>query len=293
MTCCVFSQRVETVTASYCYEVSDNTSPIEAKNKTIELAKRDAIDKTFGNIVTEQSRNFIRTKNGESQNDFFSLAECDLNGEWIETIEGPIWETTIHKENTTIYSVKLIGKVRELTAAKIDFKHKVLFNGTDPEKNEIRQNCFKDGDNMYLSFRAPVDGYLAVYNVDFNDNNNGNYTTQRILPYHGQPGGIYKIKADTTYIFFSEEHEMAEIKPYVNKLIMRARTDNDYNYLYIIFSPNPFVKANDKQTEENMPEVLKSRDFDKWLSNNQKHDKQMCVKKELVQIIKDKDKWDE
>lgn len=284
LTCCVFSQRVETVTASYCYEVSDNTSPIEAKYETIRRAQIEAIGKTFGNIVTDESKSYIREKNGESRTDFFSLGECDIKGEWIETIGDTIWETPIHKDNSTIYCVKLEGKIRELTAARIDYEYKVLINGTDPEKNEIRKNAFKDGDNMYLYFKAPIDGYLAVYNVDYDDN----MTTQRILPYQEQPGGIYKIKADSLYFFFSEEHESAETKTYVNKLKMRSRTNHDYNQFYIIFSPNSFVKANDSHLEENMPAVLDYGDFQKWLAKNRKHDRRMCVDKLFVDIIKEK-----
>lgn len=279
----VFAQRIETVDAHAIYTAPPTMPPKEARFQTILSAQVDAVARTFGTTVSEENLSFVREKDMASSSDFFSLHEGDVRGVWLETIGDTVWsEPKYRNDGSVVYEVKLRGKIMELKSAPIAIQTKLLFNGTDPIRNEIRDYTFHDGDDMYLYFRTPVDGYLAVYIVDYDDN----MTTQRILPYQGEPDGIHKVSADKEYILFSEAKADYNIKSLVRRCVMRGRTNHDYNQFYVIFSPNSFVKATDQVIDENLPSVLTFKDFQKWLSKNRRKDLQMCVEKIFVDIVK-------
>ena len=63
------------------------------------------------------------------------------------------------------------------------------------------------------------------------------------------------------------------------------------NKIYVIFSPNMFIKANDNNSGVNeygmdLPRQLDFQSFNKWLSKNRKHDKDMVVVLENITIRK-------
>lgn len=277
------AQKVEKVEAHATYHAPSTMAPKEARYQAVVAAQVDAIAKTFGTIISEENMSFMREKNTESTSDFFNLQEGDVRGLWLETIGDTIWSNPLYKDDgSVIYEVSLKGKIMELKNAAIDMMVKLLFNGINPDRNEIRNNSFNDGDDMYLYFRTPIDGYLAVYIVDFDDN----FTTQRLLPYPNQPGAIYKVTADTDYVFFSENKAEPDVKQYVRGCRMHGRSDHDWNQFYVIFSPNPFVKALDKSIDNDLPNVLTYDEFQRWLSRNIRKDLEMCAEKILVEIVK-------
>ena len=61
------------------------------------------------------------------------------------------------------------------------------------------------------------------------------------------------------------------------------------NYIYIIYSPNSFVKANDNQTVSDgqleLPRELSLKDFRKWLAKNRMRDKDMQVDIRSITIV--------
>lgn len=279
----VMAQRVETVTATATYHAPATMTPKEARYQTILSAQVDAIARIFGTMVSEENMSFMREKDAVGSSDFFSLHEGDVRGIWLESIGDTVWSTPVYKnDGSVIYEVTMKGKIMELKNAPIDISVKLLFNGTDPNRDEIRNFSFNDGDDMYLYFKTPVDGYLAVYIVDYDDN----MTTQRLLPYPDQPGGIYKVTADTEYVLFSDSKAEPSVKHLVRGCRMRGRTDHDFNQFYVIFSPNPFVKALDKTIGEDLPHVIPFSEFQRWLSKNRRKDMQMCVEKIFVDIVK-------
>lgn len=282
----VLAQRIETVDAHAVFTAPPTMPPKEARFQTILSAQVDAVARTFGTTVSDENLSFVREKDRTSSSDFFSLHEGDVRGVWLETVGDTIWSEPKHRnDGSVVYEVNLKGKIMELKSAPIAIQTKLLFNGTDPIRNEIRDYTFHDGDDMYMYFKTPVDGYLAVYIVDYDDN----MTTQRILPYQGEPEGIHRVSADKEYILFSEEKAEYNVKSLVRRCVMRGRTNHDYNQFYVIFSPNPFVKATDQTIDENLPSILSFKDFQKWLSKNRRKDLQMCVEKIFVDIIKNQD----
>lgn len=282
----LWAQNIKEVDAHAVFTAPATMAPKEARFQTILSAQVDAVARTFGTIVSSENMSFVREKDMASSSDFFSLNEGDVRGIWLETIGDTIWSSPKHlADGSIIYEVNMRGKIMEMNSAPIAIKTKLLFNGTDPDKNEIRDFTFYDGDQMYLYFKSPIDGYLAVYLVDHDDN----MTTQRILPYNNEPGGIHRVKADTDYVLFSAEKAEPREKQLVRGCTMRSNTNHDFNQFFIIFSPNPFIKAIDQGFDENMPSRLSYKDFQKWLSKNRRGDLQMCVEKIFVDIIKKQD----
>lgn len=57
------------------------------------------------------------------------------------------------------------------------------------------------------------------------------------------------------------------------------------NYIYIISSPNPFIKAIDNAVA-GLPRELKYEDFQKWLTKNRTADKDMQVEIKNISVKK-------
>lgn len=280
------AQRTVTVEATATYEAPLTMSPIEAEYETVRRAQTDAIAREFGTIVTSESRNYMRENAATSYDDFFAYGEVDVRGVWLETLGDTIWVPTKRVGNQIVYGVKLRGKIRELEMTPPDVRYTFMYNGTDPVRNRLRQNSFCEGDQLFFNFRSPVDGYLALYLVDHNNR----MTTQRLLPYPDQKEGAYYVKADSTYLFFSPKDAEPQVKDCVMELMLGCSSEHDYNQFYIIFSPNRFVRANDADAghigSQQLPPSTDYRSFQKWLSRNRRHDKDMFVEKLLVDIVK-------
>ena len=173
-------------------------------------------------------------------------------------------------------SEEVKGKIRELIANEVEFQVKVLRNGTE---DRFESEMFNNGDDLYLSFTSPVAGYLAIYLVDV-----GNDATC-ILPYQRQQDGIYAVKANQRYVFFSEKDATPVEKPLVDSYNLTALYPVEQNQIYVVFSTQSFVKAADNGFEGQLRQ-LKGDDFQKWLAKCRKRDMNMTVKMIPITIQK-------
>jgi hypothetical protein len=106
-----------------------------------------------------------------------------------------------------------------------------------------------------------------------------------LLPYRAQQDGIYSVKANQRYVFFNLEEATPVEKPIVDLYRMTTQFRVEQNQIYVIFSPQPFVKAADALGNGELRE-LKGADFQKWLAKCRRHDKDMCLKKILISVKK-------
>jgi len=270
------AQKVQKVTATYTYYAPENVTLEEAKRTALDRAKISAIADAFGTLVTQNNSTMVTNQNGVSDSRFFSLGSSEVKGEWIETTKDPVYDIR-YEDDMLVVSVEVSGRIREIISAGIDFTAKILRNGTE-EKFESYE--FRSGDDMYLYFKSPVDGYLAVYLLD--------ETTQEVyclLPYKASGDGAYRIEHDRTYILFSAMNEQ-ENSSIVDEYTMTCSREVEFNVIYVIFSPNPFSKANANNTcDEVQPRRLSYEDFKKWLVKNQKKDNQISFKNKQIKII--------
>ena len=270
-----FSQREMTVKEEYIYYAPRNISPEEAERIAIERAKINAIANAFGTIVSQNNSTFIASGNGKSQVEFFSLGGSEVKGEWIETIGIPRCIPSFEKGMLVVKAI-VEGRIREIISAPLDFKAKVLCNGTE---DKFERDEFKDGDDLYLSFQSPVDGYLAVYLLD---NNRRAYC---LLPYRNNTEGRVCVKCNIAYVFFSSKHVPAVEASLVDEYTLTCdRSNGELNQIFIIFSPNLFTKALDNDTDSLLPRELDYEDFQKWLVNCRKRDKEMRVETKYITI---------
>lgn len=273
--CVVKAQKTLTVDANYTYHAPEDVSLSAAKQTALERAKIQAIADAFGTIVSESNSVRMTNRNGQSTVDFMSIGGSDVKGEWIETIGEPKYQIDYNGEMLTV-SVNCKGRIREIVANEIDFQAKVLRNGTD---DRFESDTFFSGDNLYLSFTSPVAGYLAVYLVDV-----GNMACC-LLPYQAQQDGIYTVKANQRYVFFNIDEALPVEKPIVDQYRMSSLYAVEQNQIYVIFSPQPFVKAADRTGDGELRE-LKGDEFQKWLAKCRKRDTSMSVKMIPIAIRK-------
>ena len=273
---CCFSQKTKTVSGEYTYYVPENIDLEKAKQIALERVKVQLIADEFGTVVSQNNATTVKNSNGKSDIAFVSVGGSEVRGEWIETIGEPEFKPSFDN-GQMIIKVHIKGKIREIVSADINFKTLVLRNGTE---DKYEDDTFKSGDDLFLSFTSPISGYVAVYLVD----NDG--TAFCLLPYQNQEQGNVKINANERYVFFSEKLSPQNLKAYVDEYTMTCSHSQELNQVYVVFSPNTFVKATDGKREEALPRELSNEDFQKWLARNRTKDKDMTYKKIAISIRK-------
>lgn len=274
--CClntVYGGKTQRIKAEYTYHAPENVSVEQARQTAYKRAVIQGLADTFGQIFTQ--RNIIHTENkdGESSTDGFFLSESDVRGKWLRDISAPVYSKPIFENNQMIITAKVEFEGQEISGPDVDFEAKILNKGTD---DSYESNSFKNGDDLYLSFRTPRDGYLAVYLVEGKQ-------AYCLLPYRNQTDGICQVKANKRYVFFSQaEGNGADVDEYV----MYTEREKENNTIYVIFSPNEFSKALDTESNrkidmegiDGLPRELPFEKLEKWLSKNQGRDNKMSVK---------------
>lgn len=283
----LFAQKEKKVKLDYTYYASPSEGIAHAKERAFEEAKIEAIGNEFGTIVSSATSSMIGQKkasdgSAKAIDDFFMLSSTDVRGEWIETTKLPEYDVSV-TNNSLVVHVTAEGRIREIVSARVDFHGRVLRNGT---QDKFEASEFLSGDDMFVSFVSPVDGYLSVYLLD----------SQRdaycLLPYQAETDGAYRITANNRYVLFSQKEEKSpQIKPIVDEMVITADDDIEHNQLYIIFSPNKYSKAADNESALNsdglqLPRQLSYHQFLRWLEKCRKRDKDMCVEKNFLTIRK-------
>ena len=268
-----FAQRTEKVYAEYIYHAPENISLEEAKRIALERAKIQAIADEFGTIVSQSNTTLVSNRNGESSSDFFSLGGSEVKGEWIETIGQPEYEIN-YEQGMLVVKAMVSGRIREIVSAQIDLKAEVLCNGTDLK---FARTDFKSGDDLYLYFQSPVNGYLAVYLLD-----EVSQMVYCLLPYKSSSEAVTLIEKDKPYIFFSAKHA-GDKGHLVDEYTMTCTNPVERNTIYVVFSPNEFAKATSNNVDELLPQELSFEKFQKWLLKGRNRDKDMTmVNKNLI-----------
>lgn len=262
-----YAQKVQKVTATYTYHAPENVTLEQAKATALDRAKLQVIADAFGTIVSQTNSTRVENHGGASVVDFLSIGGSDVRGEWLETIGEPQYEIS-YEQGMLVVKVSVKGRIREIVSAAIDIKARVLRNGVE---DRFESEEFRSGDDLYLSFVSPVDGYLAVYLVD---------AEQRafcLLPYRSQRDGIYKVTANRRYLFFNIKEAEPEERKFVDEYRMSCGESPEQNQIYIVFSPQPFAKAADNATAELLPRELEYKEFQKWLARCRTKDNNMQV----------------
>lgn len=268
------AQRTVTVHGTYTYIVGDNDDITlrDAKNKCIELAKAEAIKAEFGEMITSDVIDTNLETNGEASSSFFwENTVAMAKGDWLGNTKSPQLDVA-YENGKLVFKAEVWGKAREIIQAKTDLKWDVL---KDVPGERVVTTSFNSGERIFVRFRSPSDGYVAVYLIVGDDE------TSCLLPYRKDPTGMFKIKRDKEYVFFDKEED-----PKASFYKLSTQHETEANQLVVIYSPNPFAKCTDITGDARHPNSLSTHDFQKWLLKCQRADRDMVVGKKWVKIRK-------
>ena len=269
-----FAQRVQTATGTYTFYAPMTITPAQAELAAIDRTKIDIIEKAFGTVVGVSNYTTVVNQGDNSQVSFLSLGESEVQGEWLETIGKP---TIRHDfaDNMQVITVTLTGRIREIKTAKTDIDAKILRNGIT-DKYESAQ--FKDGDDFYVSFETPVNGYVAIYLYDLSGVN-------RLLPMKHSGHPAYFVSAGTKYVFFADgisqlsDLEKKNLSTIHSDYGLTCNGESEVNRIYVVFSPNQFTTPRDELPDvASAPATLSFEDFQHWLRRSRKRDKDMSIR---------------
>lgn len=272
---CSYAQKTVKVTSEYTYVAPDNITLEQAKLTAVDRAKIQAIADEFGTLVTQSNTTYVSNTNGDSSIDFLSLGGSDVKGEWIETIGEPEI-TPSYEQGMLVIKVKISGRIREIKSSKVDLLAQVLCNGTTPQ---YERSEFMNGDDMFLRFQSPVDGYLVIYLLDYTAQ-----TAYCLLPYSQSSDAAQKIEHDRSYIFFSSKDAPTELKNIVDEYTLTCSSSIERNDIYVLFSPNEFNKSNTIQTSDTLPREISYQEFIKWLSEIRKRNNNIQITNKSLTI---------
>ncbi|MDP4276414.1 MAG: DUF4384 domain-containing protein [Bacteroidota bacterium] len=276
----IAANKIDAVSGEATYYAPSTVSLEDAKRTAVDRARIAALADKYGTILSQNNLTVISNKNGQSGSDFTSLGASEVKGEWLEDVEPPAIKVSYEKDMLAVYA-KVTGKAREITRAAITIDAKILSNGRG---NEFETNRFNEGDDLFLAFQSPVDGYLAVYLLD--DTQTSAYC---LLPYAKNKNGYVQIRHGQRYVFFDQKSADPSEQQEVDELELTADKSVEHNWIYLVFSPNNFTKANDNLVNESLPRSLTVTDFQRWLIKNQNIDKEMQVAIKPIEIRKKTD----
>lgn len=263
---------IKTICGEYTYIVPDNVSREDAKRTAAERARIDALATEYGTLVSQDNTTFVSNRNGESDVVFQSLGGSDVRGEWLGDSDEPTFRFSVDERTgeTSVYA-RVCGKSREITRSEVPLQIRVLRNGTQPN---YESEAFRTNDDLYLSFLSPVDGYLAVFLLD------DSKQVVCMLPYQAQSDGAYTVAANRQYVFFSQAQALLTERPLVDEYVMTCNAAQETNYLFCVFSTQPFFKPV-------MPNgVLSLEDFTAWRARLLRYDSHAQVSLKTIIIRK-------
>lgn len=269
------AQRVQKVCGEYTYYAETSQSLNDAKRAALENARLQALANEFGTVISQSNAQKETSLNGEENSYFFSLSASEVKGEWIEDVGEPVYDVSF-VQDMLVVKCKVCGKAREFSNEAVDFTATVLRNGTEAK---FADTNFHTGDDMFLQFRSPADGYVAVYLIDETP------VAYCLLPYMNNGNGQQFVKHNKEYVFFSPA-KAPEDADGVDEYTLTCGNEIERNQIYVIFSPKPFTKALDSQMNEGLPRQLSYEDFSKWLATCRKRDTKMGVKVIHIEIKK-------
>ncbi len=272
------AQKEKTVTGSHLVQAPLTMTPQQADEQALLRAQTAAIDSAFRTNIISMASTMLT----ESSQSIYMETHSSLRGEWVKTIGKPRYRRGF-TENGFWVECTVKGVVREIVNAKVPLEVAVLCNDVEGKTEKLD---FKDGENMYLRFRSPVTGWLAVWFYD-----NTSDMVSLILPYKASDDIAPRtmVKADQEYTFFSKQKapkgsNVREILEYD----LHCGDQTETNTLIMVFSTKPFTRpvVDSEQLNRRVAPHVSYEKFNSWLSRAQSQDKDMQVTYRSITISK-------
>ncbi|MDO4826899.1 MAG: DUF4384 domain-containing protein [Bacteroidia bacterium] len=266
-----YAQGIRTVSGEYTYYPPDTESYELSKIKALQRAKEQILADVFGTVINSESTTVVSASQDKSAVNTFSVGNSVVKGEWLETVGEPIFSRFLDRNDMMAIKVKVTGRVREIVISTVDFDARILRNGVD---DRFESTDFISGDDLFVSFRTPVDGYLVIYLYDGKD------TAYCLLPYLSMSQGAFNVKGGERYVLFSSGEAVPPVKPTdVDEFTVTSEQPVEFNRIYCIYSPDEFAKALDVKSDlASLPRGVGFRDFQKWLVGIRIRDNRIVVK---------------
>lgn len=271
------AQEVRTITGTYRYYVPTNESMETARHTAIQRARITALAKEFGETLSQTQTLLTKEDNGQLSDELYVFGDNVVKGEWLNDTQDPIVEQGF--ENNQLYiQATVCGTAQRLSNSSVGLEYQLFRNTTDNKSVTI----FTAGDQLYLSFQSPVNGFIAVYLIDETK------TAYCLLPYRNQKIGSQFVEANKRYLFFDAKGDQTNI---VEEYVLNCDDGITmaFNDLYIIFSENDFSKSVDYETGKSkagldLPRSMPLDNFLSWLNRHRASDSKMQVLKETISI---------
>lgn len=225
--------KITTTSGTAQIKLEQNMTKEEAYIKVEQLAIIDAITNAFGTFVEQESN--LTVESGKSRFDIIGTTK--VKGEWVETLDIKMDEgfreikSERGKQQELWITCNIKGKAKEATP-----KANIEVYTLSYPNSASKSNDFKSGDNLYLYFKSPVNGYLSIY---FDDGKN----IFKILPYQDMESeNCLKVNADKEYIFFSKMKEHNYFGNSVDELELFTPLKSELDKLHILFSERKYFK---------------------------------------------------
>lgn len=300
----VFSQEVSPIVVKGKSQVQwypERESKTEARDRALELAKINALERAFGTLVMQGNTVYVENKKTgekvETNTTFKMIGNTAVKGEIIQLLKTDYKETKKKerikrkKVEITYINCNITIEAKELKDIKIEVETFPL--NSDKMIKPVTE--FYQGDDLFLYFKSPVNGYLVVFLDDGTQ-------AQCLLPYRTMPQGLEEampIKADKEYVFFSDkpEYNYFDDDFFAEDLYeLAASSKKDLNQLYVIFSKSPLNKPILKTDDNNeilieldkenyeLPRSIKSDNFKEWLIKIQQVRSDISLTNHMISI---------
>lgn len=270
------AQRQEKVHGKYSYTIGENEqiTLFEVKQNCIRHARNEAIKEKFPELISASTNMTDASINGKVIENFVEEVTISSRAEWISDTRQPSVTASYENGNLT-FTAEVWGEAREIRQSHPDFEWKILCGGTT---DSHESNVFRQGSHIYIKFRSPADGYLAIYILDSTSE-----SASCLLPYRSNGTGYHKVKAGEQYVFFDGNTDPEAHTGY----IMTTKADTEMDNVVLIYSPNQFTKCNDITGDHKHPNSLSTNDFEKWLRKLRIKDKDVVVdRSRWITIVK-------
>jgi len=270
----LFAQ-VKRVSGTYTYYGDPHMSVKEVRAAAIENARVQALAREFGTLLTQNTVQQETMTGGGESTSFMSLNEAEVKGEWLEDLDEPEILREELVDGMLVVEARVSGRARAISSEAVDFETLTLRNGRE---KRFADTGFREGDDLFLYFRAPADGYVAVYLVDEQQQ------AYCLLPYGADGDGQQPVEHGREYVFFSKDRHGDTPSGIVDELTMTCAGEGiEHNRIYVLYSPNAFTKAADRQGAAlhdglRLPRELSFRDFSRWMSRLCGRDRQASRK---------------
>lgn len=287
---CVYARgpKVVNLEGEYTYNAPKDEPVKKSELMAVKMARIAALEQKFGRLMNSVGITNVK----DSSLSFMMYGENEVRGEWISDNKDPEFTYLVDPEKgNNIIKVKVWFKAREIISNAVPVEYKILRNGTEPK---FESDKFNSGDELYLYFKSPVDGYLVAYLLDESE------TFYRLLPYGKHNGGAYQIEGNKEYVFFSQNNLYnGERKTDVDEYVMTASRNVEFNFIYVLFSPNPIYRPSDMsggqvdgksvgvdKAKLVLPSSIGYEDFNKWLTKNRLNDRDMFYNRKAIEVYK-------